>query len=394
MDIELTILMPCLNEAETIAACIQEAQDFLNRYNIKGEVLISDNGSTDGSQDIARDLGARVIDAPLKGYGAALSTGIAAARGDYVIMGDADHSYNFAQLDMFVDKLRAGADLVMGNRFQGGIEKAAMPFLHRYLGNPILSFFGRLFFKTQVGDFHCGLRGFARERVRRLGLKSTGMEFASEMVVSASLAGYKIEEVPTTLRRDGRSRSPHLHTWRDGWRHLRFLLMYSPRWLFLYPGLVLFLFGVVISGILLSGPIVIGNTMFDIHTLMATSISVLVGLQLISFSLISKRIGVRCGYLPKNQAWENFYNFTLEQALLLSLFLIVIGISGMGWTLAQWAQVDFGDLEYPLTLRVFLVSLILVVAALQIGFSAFLSAIIDAAIVQNKKHPAHTGIDS
>jgi len=378
--VELTILMPCLNEAETIAACIREAQDFLACSQISGEVLISDNGSTDDSQEIALSLGARIVHAPQKGYGAALSTGIKAAHGRYIIMGDADNSYDFSCLEAFVKKLRAGADLVMGNRFRGGIEKGAMPFLHRYLGNPVLSFLGRLFFKINIRDFHCGLRGFSREKILQLELESTGMEFASEMVVRASLANYVIEEVPTILRPDGRSRPPHLRTWRDGWRHLRFLLMYSPRWLFFYPGLGLFLFGVLGTSVLLTGPVMIGQTTFDIHTLMASSMSVLVGIQLISFSFISKRIGVQRGYLPKHQTWEIFYNISLEEALIVALLLLIIGIFGMGWTIAQWSQVNFGPLESPLTLRVFLVALTFIVAALQIAFTAFLAAIIDSSV--------------
>jgi glycosyltransferase involved in cell wall biosynthesis len=229
---ELTILMPCLNEAETLAVCIRKAKIFMAVSGVVGEVLIADNGSTDGSQDIAKLEGARLIPIAARGYGAALQGGINAAMGKFVVMGDADDSYDFTALMPFLDNLRGGADIVMGNRFKGGIEKGAMPFLHRYLGNPVLSFLGRLFFKIKVGDFHCGLRGFNKERVLALNLRTTGMEFASELVVRSALAGYNIEEVPTTLKPDGRSRAPHLRTWRDGWRHLSFLLMYSPRWLF------------------------------------------------------------------------------------------------------------------------------------------------------------------
>ncbi len=383
MTIELTILMPCLNEVETIATCVRTALGFLEQSKIIGEVLIADNGSTDGSQEIASALGARVIDVPIRGYGAALSAGIAAAHGRYIVMGDADNSYDFANLDRFIERLRAGADLVMGNRFSGGLEPGAMPFLHRYIGNPVLSFLGRLFFQIKVTDFHCGLRGFSRDRIRQLGLKATGMEFASEMVVRASLAGYVIEEVPTTLRPDGRSRPPHLRTWRDGWRHLRFLLIYSPRWLFLYPGLAFFLLGALMSGVLLSGPVMIGATTFDIHTLMASNLSILIGLQLISFSLVSKRIGVRKGYLPKNSTWEILYEINLEKALMVALLIFISGFFGMSWTLVQWAKVAFGPLEYHLTLRIFLFSLVLIVAALQILFTAFLTAIIDASIEQS-----------
>lgn len=377
---ELTILMPCLNEAETLASCIREARGYLYRHAVSGEILIADNGSTDGSQAIARDEGARVVGVPTRGYGAALQAGICAARGRYVVMGDADLSYDFAHLQPFVDRLRGGADLVMGNRFQGGVEQGAMPFLHRFLGNPVLSFLGRLFFRIHIGDFHCGLRGFRRDRILDLGLVASGMEFASEMVVRASLANYHIAEVPTRLRPDGRSRRPHLRTWRDGWRHLRFLLFYSPRWLFLYPGLALILIGVLGSALLLPGPVVIGKTTFDIHTLMATSVSVLVGLQLATFAMISKRIGVRRGYLPANPAWRPFYEMRLEPALLVAAVFVTLGAGGTVWTFTQWAYESFGPLDYPVTLRVFLISLTMMVAGLQLAFSAFLAGIIDASM--------------
>lgn len=242
---ELTILMPCLNEAETIGICVRKARAFLDQYNLEGEVLIADNGSTDGSQAIAQAEGARVVAIPVKGYGAALLGGINAAYGHYIIMGDADDSYDFSSLMPFVERLRAGDDVVMGNRFRGGIAKGAMPFLHRYLGNPVLSFLGRLFFNLKNGDFHCGLRGFNREKISQLRCNTTGMEFASEMLVKASLAHYTISEVPTTLKPDGRTRPPHLRTWRDGWRHLRFLLIHTPRWLFFYPGVASVLLGVL-----------------------------------------------------------------------------------------------------------------------------------------------------
>jgi glycosyltransferase involved in cell wall biosynthesis len=250
---ELTILMPCLNEAETIATCAKKASSYLSKSNIRGEILVADNGSTDGSREIAQGLGARVVSICERGYGAAQIGGIGAARGRFVIIGDADDSYDFSRLDGFVAKLREGYDLVMGNRFKGGIEAGAMPPLHRWLGNPVLSFIGRIFFKAELGDFHCGLRGFDRQSIRNLGLRARGMEFASEMVVRCRLARLRMTEVPTTLKKDGRSRRPHLHTWRDGWRHLRFLLIFAPRWLFFYPGLALFMFGIVFSIALLPG---------------------------------------------------------------------------------------------------------------------------------------------
>jgi glycosyltransferase involved in cell wall biosynthesis len=241
--LELSVVMPCLNEAETLAACIKKIQASLSQNHIKGEIIVADNGSTDGSQEIATKMGVRVIHVDEKGYGNALMGGIAAARGKFIIMGDADDSYDFTALMPFLDKLREGYDLVMGNRFKGGVQPGAMPFLHQYLGNPVLTFIGRLFFRSPCGDFHCGLRGFTREAILKMDLRTVGMEFASEMVVKATLHKMRIAEVPTTLSPDGRSRPPHLRSWRDGWRHLCFLLLYSPRWLFLYPGALLMLIG-------------------------------------------------------------------------------------------------------------------------------------------------------
>ena len=298
-DLELTILMPCLNEAETIARCVDKARGFLSARGVAGEVLVADNGSSDGSQAIAEAHGARVIGVPERGYGAALIGGIAAARGRFVIMGDADDSYDFAALMPFVERLRAGADVVMGNRFQGGIAAGAMPALHRYLGNPGLSFLGRLFFGVRTGDFHCGLRGFDRDRVRVLDLRTTGMEFASEMVVRAALAAYRIEEVPTTLSPDGRSRPPHLRPWRDGWRHLRFLLIYSPRWLFLYPGLAILLAGMIGTAVLLPGAVSIAGIVFDLHTFIVSCFAILVGLQSITFAVIARKYAAQRGLVRR-----------------------------------------------------------------------------------------------
>ena len=252
---ELTILMPCLNEALTLPICIKKAKTFLTDNNVDGEILIADNGSTDGSQDLARELGARVVDIPEKGYGAALIGGCNAALGKYVIMGDSDDSYDFLNLMPFVEKLREGYDLVMGNRFKGGIEKGAMPPLHQYLGNPVLSTIGRILYRSDIKDFHCGLRGYNRESILGLNLHTTGMEYASEMVVQATLHKLKICEVPTTLKKDGRDRPPHLRSWSDGWRHLTFLLMHSPNWLFLYPGLILWVIGLVVSIAIMIHPV-------------------------------------------------------------------------------------------------------------------------------------------
>ncbi|HZB29103.1 MAG TPA: glycosyltransferase family 2 protein, partial [Streptosporangiaceae bacterium] len=284
---ELSVVMPCLNEAETIETCVRKAIGFFEEHGVDGEVVIADNGSTDGSQQLARDAGARVVPVSDKGYGNALMGGIRAAKGRYVVMGDADDSYDFTGLWPFLEQLRDGADLVMGNRFQGGIAPGAMPPLHRYLGNPVLSYIGRLFFGSEIGDFHCGLRAFRKDAVMRLGLQTGGMEFASELVVKATLAKLDIREVPTTLSPDGRSRAPHLNTWRDGWRHLRFLLLYSPRWLFFIPGLVLMTLGLV-SGLALSfGPVRIGDVAFDVDTLVAASAILVIGFQAVLFALLT-----------------------------------------------------------------------------------------------------------
>ena len=376
-ELELTILMPCLNEAETLALCIADAQAYLARSGVRGEVLIADNGSTDGSQAIAESLGARVVPIPERGYGAALRGGIAAAHGRFVIMGDSDHSYDFANLDAFVAALREGADLVMGNRFKGGIEKGAMPVLHRYLGNPVLSFLGRLFFRVPTGDFHCGIRGFSRERILALGLVTPGMEFASEMVVRSALANYRIVEVPTRLRPDGRSRPPHLRTWRDGWRHLRFLLFYSPRWLFLYPGLALSGLGALLVLALARGAVHLGPITLDLHTLMGGCLFLLAGMQAVSFALISRQAGMRRGYLPPLQGpgWLRFLN--LETGLVLSALLLLTGVGGMVATFGDWAGGGFGNIADPVSPRLFLVSSTVAIAGLQAMFTAFLASILE-----------------
>src|SRR3972149_7035085 len=295
---ELSILMPCLNEAETLAKCLLKARCALESLNISGEIIVADNGSIDGSQEIAKSYGAKIVNVAARGYGAALMGGIKEARGEFVIMGDADDRYDVSALDSFLAKLREGYDLVMGNRFKGGIAPGAMPFLHKYLGNPVLSGLGRLFFKNRIGDFHCGLRGFKKSSIESLGLNTTGMEFASEMVVKAALNGLRITEVPTTLSRDGRSRPPHLRTWRDGWRHLRFLLIYSPRWLFLYPGLALLALGLTGIVLLFPGELRIGSNALGVHTFVAACMAVLIGVQSITFAAIARRYATLRGLLP------------------------------------------------------------------------------------------------
>lgn len=390
-DLELTILMPCLNEAETIATCIRKAQDYLHRAGIAGEVLVADNGSSDGSQETATRLGARVVPVAEKGYGAALAGGIAAARGRFVIMGDADDSYDFSDLDAFVEKLRGGAGLVMGNRFRGGIAPGAMPPLHRYFGNPVLSFLGRLFFRLPTGDFHCGLRGFDRQAIRALGLSTTGMEFASEMVVRSGLAGLRIEEVPTTLKPDGRSRPPHLRTWRDGWRHLKFLLMYNPRWLFFIPGLLLCGLGVLLSALLFFGPLQVANSLqFDLNTFVAACFMIVTGAQLVSFGVLSRYYAGITGFLPANPRSDWLMrSISTDRLALNGGILVVAGLAFFGYALACWASLDFGPLDNPEIPRVVVLGLTLIVLGLQTFFSAFLLGILE--IPARRRPPAQGG---
>ena len=378
-EVELTILMPCLNEAETLAICIEKAKGYLAESGVVGEVLIADNGSTDGSIEIAQRHGARVVHVPTRGYGAALLHGIRNARGTYVIMGDSDDSYDFSRLGAFVERLRAGDDLVMGNRFKGGIEPGAMPFLHRYLGNPVLSFLGRLFFSAGIGDFHCGLRGFRRDSISALGLKATGMEFASEMIVRASLHDLKISEVPTTLSPDGRSRPPHLRTWRDGWRHLRYLLLNSPKWLFVYPGAVILAIGAVLAALLLTGPVqVLHDVTIDTHTLIVACMAVLVGASTLCFGIVARSYASSRGFLPVNPRVARLKSYaTLERMLLASGAMALVGFCGLGYAVWTWAAVDFGPIEGNGIVRLLLASCTLIALGLQLAFTAFLWALID-----------------
>ncbi len=375
--IELTILMPCLNEAETLAICIEKALGFLRRSGISGEVLIADNGSSDGSQEIAARLGARVTHVPEKGYGAALIAGIAAARGRYVIMGDSDASYDFSVLDPFIAKLRDGFDLVMGNRFKGGIAPGAMPPLHRYLGNPVLSTIGRIFFASPIRDFHCGLRGFSRDAMMALELRAPGMEFASEMVVKATMRGLRIAEVPTTLSPDGRSRPPHLRSWRDGWRHLRFLLIFCPRWLFFYPGALLFALGALVMALLLPGPVSLGAVTLDVHSLLYASGAVVMGFQAMQFWVFARLYGAVTGLLPEAERLNRALSrFGLEAALLLAGAIFLLGLALGGWSLAQWGARDFGTLQGAGVMRMAIASVTAMLIGLQLAFGAFFLALL------------------
>lgn len=380
---ELTILMPCLNEAETLKTCIVKAQNFIKNNNINGEILIADNGSTDGSQDIAKENGAIVINVKEKGYGSALLGGINKANGKYIIMGDADDSYDFFKLEEFLSKLRQGFDVVMGNRFKGGIAPKAMPWLHKYIGNPILSYLGRLFFNIPCKDFHCGLRGFNREKIIQLNLRTTGMEFASEMVVRSALSHLKITEVPTTLSPDGRTRPPHLRTWRDGWRHLCFLLMYSPKWLFLYPSTLLFIIGLTTIINLFTGPLTINNVTFENKTFFAGCLCMLISIQCFSIGLFVRRYASERNLLPdsKYKFWLN--KITLESGSFIGLSLSGVGLTGFIWCVIQWSEVSFGDLKSDIVSRVMILSMTLLASGIQTFCISFLGSIIS---IKNLDH--------
>ena len=376
LQLELTVLMPCLNEIQTLECCIQKAHRFMAGAGISGEVLIADNGSTDGSQKTAEAAGARVIQVAQRGYGAALQAGIGAARGRYIIMGDSDDSYDFSDLSMFVDQLRSGADLVMGNRFQGGIATGAMPFLHRYLGNPVLSFIGRLFFRARVGDFHCGLRGFSRDSILRLGLVAPGMEFASEMIAKAALAMLRVEEVPTTLRPDGRGRPPHLRTWRDGWRHLRFLLLCCPRWLFLYPGMAMLLLGLLGFLAFLPDPVPrIPHPGLGIHSMLYMAGAIVLGAQLVQLALLTKWMGVMSGVVPE-PIWlrRSQPYLSMEAGLVGGVGML---IAGFLWSLSivyDWSSTGFGPLEPAQVMRAAIPAVTLMIVGMQAAAGSLFAA--------------------
>ena len=375
--IELSVVMPCLNERETVGVCVRKAMVALRDAGIPGEVIVADNGSTDGSVELAQAEGARVVNIEQKGYGSALKGGILAARGKYVLMADSDDSYDFSHAPRFVEQLRRGSDLVMGNRFQGGISDKAMPFLHRYLGNPVLSGIGRLFFGSPCGDFHCGMRGFRRDSFLEMDIRSTGMEFASEMVVKATLMRMKVSEVPTTLNPDGRNRPPHLRTWRDGWRHLRFLLMYSPRWLFLYPGVVLMLAGLAGCVLLLPGQRVFHGIGFDVHTLLYAFVSVQLGFELIAFATFTKVFAITEGLLPEDPRLNRVFRWvTLEMGLAFGGLLTFFGIAGSVFAVSGWARESFGALNSEHMLRIVMPSVFALTMGVQITFSSFFLSIL------------------
>ena len=393
--VELSIVMPCLNEAATVGSCVAKARAFLVRHAVAGEVIVADNGSSDGSQAIARAHGARVVAIAERGYGSALMGGIAAARGTYVIMGDSDDSYDFAALDAFLARLRAGCDLVMGNRFSGGIAPGAMPALHRYLGNPVLSALGRLFFGSPCRDFHCGLRGFRREAVIGLDLQAPGMEFASEMVVKATIRGLAIAEVPTTLSPDGRGRPSHLHSWRDGWRHLRFLLLFSPRWLFFYPGCLLFLLGLAGMAWLLPAPRHIGAVGLNVHTLFYASLAVIVGFQSMLFWVFVRIYGAREGIVPSDPWFRSLASlFTLEAGLICGGILLLGGI-GLGcYAVSSWGANDFGPFAVSRAMRLVIPSGTLILLGFQTASSAFFVSVLEIRASRPREEALPAAIDT
>ena len=385
-ELEVSIVLPCLNEAETLAACISKAQKSLNLLGIKGEVLIADNGSTDASREIARELNARVVDVPLKGYGSALWAGFREAKGKFIIMADADDSYALDKINPFVDDLRRGSDLVMGNRFAGTIHQGAMPWLHKFIGNPVLSFVGRILFRTKIRDFHCGMRGMNRERILALDLRTSGMEFASELVVKAIFAQYTITEVPTDLHPDGRSRAPHLRTWRDGWRHLRFLLSYSPRWLFFYPGILFTLLGLTGTSLLINQSREFLGVQFDLQTLVFCIFLLISGTQLIWFALLSKASSISRNLMPFEVKWEKYFKLVRkEQLYLLYLVMIGIGVYILMGQITEWASTSFGELDVSHSVRTSLLGATVTFTGFQALISHFLLSIVLMGSTENSK---------
>jgi len=379
-EVELSIVMPCLNEGETLRTCVEKAQQALREHHIVGEIIVADNGSTDGSREMAEQLGARLIKVEKNGYGSALMGGIMAARGKYVVMGDADDSYDFAHVPRFLEKLRQGFDLVLGNRFKGGIAASAMPPLHRYFGNPALSWASRLFFHCPTGDIYCGLRGFSRDAIQQMDLRTTGMEFAVEMVVKATLMGLRIGEVPTTLAPDGRNRPPHLRTWLDGWRTIRFMLLYSPRWLFFYPGVFLMLLGIAVDLWLFPGPRTVSNVTFDAHTFLYAAMAILIGFQAICFGLFARTFAVTERLLPEDALLNVFFRaFTLETGLAIGAVLVAAGLAGSVYAVNAWRLKDFGHLDFSRTLRIVIPAAMAITLGFQTVLSSFLVSILGLA---------------
>ncbi len=379
----VSVVMPCLNEAESLAPCVKAAKAAIERAGIRGEVIVADNGSTDGSQELAESLGARVVHVKARGYGSALQGGFAAARGKYILMGDADGSYDFGHLDRFLEKLDAGADLVMGNRFGGGIARGAMPPLHRYFGNPGLSWLGRLFFKAPVSDFYCGLRAFRRDALSTLNLQSPGMELGVEMVAKAALYHLRVAEVPTTLSPDLRSRPPHLRTWRDGWRTLRFYLLFSPRWLFFYPGLILIALGIVLSIAVLPGPLNIIGARLDVHTLLFAGAAIVVGFQAVVFAVLARVYAAAQGFLPDSGLVRRARTlFSLEAGLLAGALLLLASATLAVITFVRWEGSSFKHLDYVDSLRIAIPAAVTLMLGVQTILSSFFLSVLGIKQVQ------------
>jgi glycosyltransferase involved in cell wall biosynthesis len=386
-EIELSIVMPCLNEAETLEICIQKCQKFIKENNLSAEIIIADNGSTDGSQEIAERNGARVVPVAIRGYGAALIGGIQSAKGKYVAMGDADDSYDFASLMPFIEKLRGGVELCMGNRFLGGIEPGAMPPLHKYLGNPVLSFLGRIFYNLPIGDFHCGLRAFNRESILKLNLNTTGMEFASEMVVKAGLNHLKMAEAPTTLKKDGRSRPPHLRSWRDGWRHLKFLLTFAPKWLYVFPGFLLFVLGAMGLLALLPGDAQLGSIRLGVHTILFSSAFVIMSAQILSFAYLARLFGVRENFWKETPFLKGMREwFTVETGSIIGGIMVALSLILAVTAVMIWGKTGYGQLNESQMMRLAIPSILLGCLGLQSIFTSFFAGLLTQPKPQNVLH--------
>jgi glycosyltransferase involved in cell wall biosynthesis len=387
--VELSIVMPCLNEAQTLGSCLRKAFDFLALHGIEGEVVIGDNGSIDGSQGIAGDAGAVVVNVPIRGYGAALYYACKAARGKYIIMGDSDDSYDFSRLEGFVERLRAGDDLVMGNRFAGEIKPGAMPWKNRYIGNPVLSGIGKAFFRSPLGDFHCGIRGFSKAAFERMDLRTTGMEFASEMVIKATLMGLKTSEVPTTLSPDGRSRPPHLRPWRDGWRHLRFMLLFSPNWLFLYPGLLMMAVGLVCGASLIAGPVTIAGARFDVNALIYFAFFVLIGFQSVLFAFLSRVYATQEGLYPRTAGFSNILrSVTLERGLVIGALIALTGILLGGFSILDWSKHGFGAMDFASLARLVIPSATAAAIGVELIFFSFFFSTLQLSVRDLSRDPS------
>lgn len=381
---DLSIVIPCLNEELTLGSCIQQAQACLSKSNIAFEIVVADNGSTDKSREIAESLGVRVVIVSNRGYGSALMGGIKAASGEFIVMADADGSYDFSQSVLILNKLRNGYDLVVGNRFTGGIEPGAMPFLHRYLGNPVLSAIGKIFFRSPVSDFHCGIRGFKRQAILSLSLVTTGMEFASELIIKATLKGCRIDEVPVTLSKDGRDRKPHLRTWRDGWRHLRFMLVLCPDWLYIYPGLAMIVIGGSVSARLLHGPIYLGEIGLDVHTLLYMVLLILIGFQAIFYGLFTKVCAAKQGLLLNSSKYLRITHFPYTDILfLVGALLFIIGFIATYYSLSTWQQHDFGSLNTQITLRTVVPAVLSIFLGAQFFLSGFFLSMLGYSLPDN-----------